>query len=210
METAFVQKDAAVNLDSVTHTLEFLYQRAAVKNVSDRTVQAVTFGVLLHDTDNPGVAPILAASRTVQIDIKPGELRDVEINAFPRDDAQSKAAVLKSSGVKAEFGVLGVQFDDGGSWEFDWRPVGAFAAHGGTGLASTPVSVNKNCGPEIGWGRAALYRFASFELGSVLAQGYTCVGTPNNEMCTNNGTSCTNSLCHKFPACANQVCQLIP
>lgn len=105
-------------LTSITHGIDFLYQKAEVKNVSDRTVSSVTFGVLLHETDPNQSKPIVALSQQVPTDIKPGQV-GVDVLGLRTKESQEKASQLKSNTVVAEFGVLGVQFEDGGSWTFD-------------------------------------------------------------------------------------------
>jgi hypothetical protein len=119
MVSAYVQSGAPVQLTSITHGMDFLYQKAEVRNVSDRTVSSVTFGVLLHETDPNQSEPIIAVSQQVPTDIKPGQVRSVNVLGLRTKEAQEKASQLKSNTVVAEFGVLGVQFDDGGSWTFD-------------------------------------------------------------------------------------------
>ena len=52
---------------------------AEVKNVSDRAVRAVTFGVLLHGSAPNHSEPILASSREMQTDIKPGGVRTLDV-----------------------------------------------------------------------------------------------------------------------------------
>ncbi len=89
MEFAPVQTGAPVQLESVNHSVDFLYNRAEVKNVSSETVRSITFGVLLHD---PGSKAVLASSRQISTDIKPGQTRVVDVLNFTRDEAQREGA----------------------------------------------------------------------------------------------------------------------
>jgi hypothetical protein len=211
LKVAYVQDGAPVQLNSLTHDVEFLYSKAEVKNVSDRTVRSVTFGVLLHETAPNRSAPILASSREIQTDIKPGGVRTIEVLDLPMKVAQQKATELKSNRVVAEFGILGVGFDDGSSWRFDLQKKGAFS----TSMVSTPTdpSTKMNCKPTISSGLVALLGKVIPPLAVVLAQGYQCTGSPYPELCTNQGQSCSRRLCthdeviHK--TCPYQQCQWI-
>src|SRR6266478_35509 len=128
MEVTFAQEGAPVQLGSVTHGVDFLLSRAEVKNVSDRTIRSVTFGVLLHEAGPIRGESILAASREIQTDIKPGSVRTLDVLALSLKESQEKAAHLKTNPAIAEFGILGVQYEDGGSWTFDAQKVGTFAS----------------------------------------------------------------------------------
>jgi hypothetical protein len=144
MVVAYVQSGAPVQLTSITHGNDFLYQKAEVKNVSDRTVESVTFGVLLHETPPNQSEPIVAVSQQVPTDIKPGQIRSVDVLALHPNQAQERASQLKSNTVIAEFGVLGVQFEDGSSWTFD--------SDKNRTLSSSPIAMSTgrgNCKPSF-------------------------------------------------------------
>lgn len=64
-QVAFTQKDAPVQMVSVTHTLEFLYGSAKVKNVSSQTIRAITFGVLLHELGPDWSTAVIVSSRKI-------------------------------------------------------------------------------------------------------------------------------------------------
>jgi hypothetical protein len=124
MSVAYVQEGAPVQLESVTHNLEFLFSKAEVKNVSDRTVRSVTFGVLLSEPNRPEL--VLASKQEVPTDIKPGATRTVDVLALPVKEGEQTAQQFKSNQVIASFGVLSVRFDDGTSWNFDPLKSGGF------------------------------------------------------------------------------------
>lgn len=119
MVSAYVESGAPVQLTSITSGTDFLYQKAEVRNVSDRTVESVTFGVLLHEKPPNESEPVVVVSQRVPTNIKPGQTHSVDVLALRPNQAQEKASQLKSNTVIAEFGVLGVQFDDGSSWTFN-------------------------------------------------------------------------------------------
>ena len=119
MVSAYAESGAPVQLTSITFGTDFLYQKAEVRNVSDRIVESVTFGVLLHEKPPNESEPVVAVSQRVPTDLKPGQTHSVDVLALRPNQAQEKASQLKSNTVVAEFGVLGVQFEDGSSWTFD-------------------------------------------------------------------------------------------
>lgn len=121
---AYVQQNAPVQLVSVTHSMEFLFSKAEVKNISSHTVRSVTFGVLLSE---PGKTDFLLASKQeVPTDIKPDSVRTMDVLDFPIKDAQQKAVQFQSPRVTAAFGVLSVRFEDGTTWSFDPLTNGGF------------------------------------------------------------------------------------
>lgn len=140
MYAAYVQEGAPVQLESVTHNLEFLFSKADVKNVSDRTVRSVTFGVLLSEPNRPEL--VLASRQEVPTDIKPGATRAVDVLALPVKEGEQTALQFRSNQVIVSFGVLGVRFDDGTSWNFDPLKNGGFIQG-----SQTPPSAKVNCVP---------------------------------------------------------------
>src|SRR5882762_5239857 len=160
---------------------------AEVKNVSDRAVRAVTFGVLLHGSAPNHSEPILASSREMQTDIKPGGVRTLDVLDLTVKEVQVTATQLKSDRVIAEFGILGVQFNDGGSWIFDLQKNGGFSTSAVS--ASADPAATMRCKPTISSGLVALLDKVLPPLAVVLAQGYTCAISPNTEVGTNNGDS---------------------
>jgi len=210
MAIAYVQAGAPVELNSVTHGLDFVYSNAEVKNVSDRAVRAVTFGVLLHGSAPNHSEPILASSREMQTDIKPGGVRTLDVLDLTVKEVQVTATQLKSDRVIAEFGILGVQFNDGGSWIFDLQKNGGFSTSAVS--ASADPAATMRCKPTISSGLVALLDKVLTPLAIVLAQGYTCAISPNTEVGTNNVSSCKNRVCThdevRMHTCPYQRCQL--
>ena len=203
MYAAYVQEGAPVQLESVTHNLEFLFSKADVKNVSDRTVRSVTFGVLLGEPNRPEL--VLASRQEVPTDIKPGATRAVDVLALPVKEGEQTALQFKSNQVIVSFGVLGVRFDDGTSWNFDPLKNGGFIQ----GSQTTP-SAKVNCVPRPSSGVMTLLDKI---LPTALAQtGYFCNGSTQHEICTNFVDSCQNRLCTHQQilngSCPNQVCSL--
>ena len=136
MSVAYVQEGAPVQLESVTHTLDFLLSKSEVKNISNNTVRFVTFGVLLSQ---PGSSDVfLAARQEVPTDIKPGAVRSVDVLALPVKEAQQKALQFRSNKVTAMFGVMEVRFEDGTLWTVDPVKNGGFV-HGPQGTPSASV-----------------------------------------------------------------------
>ena len=167
---------------------------AEVKNVSDRAVRAVTFGVLLHGSAPNHSEPILASSREMQTDIKPGGVRTLDVLDLTVKEVQVTATQLKSDRVIAEFGILGVQFNDGGSWIFDLQKNGGFSTSAVS--ASADPAATMRCKPTISSGLVALLDKVLPPLAVVLAQGYTCAISPNTEVGTNNVSSCKKEGLH--------------
>jgi hypothetical protein len=131
MAVAYVQDAAPVHINSTTHGTDFLFRKAEVKNVSRHVVRSVTFGVFLHETAPNHGASIMASSREIPTNMKPGETRNLDVLDLSLDQAQEKAARLKSESVIAEFGILSVKLDDGSVWSCDAQRTGTFGRIGG-------------------------------------------------------------------------------
>ena len=208
MEVAYVQDGAPVQIDSVTHGVDFLLGKAEIKNVSERTVRSVTFGVLLHETAPNKDVPILASSREIQTDIKPGTARTLDVFDLSLADAQRKAAQLKSNSVIVEFGVLAVKLEDGSTWSIDAEKAGTF----GTVHGSSPQALTTGCRPTVSSGLVAVLDAIMPSISVVLAQGFFCAASTNKTVCTNNVSSCTNRVCTHQEVldgtCPMQICML--
>ena len=126
MAVAYVQEGSPVQINSTTHGTDFLFSKAEVKNVSDHAVRSITFGVFLHSATGNHEPGILASSREIPTRLKPGESRTLDVLDLALDQAQAKAAQLKSDSVIAEFGILSVKTDDGGTWNADAERNGGF------------------------------------------------------------------------------------
>lgn len=178
---AFTQKDAPVQIQAVTHTMDFLYGSAKVQNVSDQTIRSITFGVLLHEVGPDWIKPILASSREIATDLKPGEVRSVDVEDLPIRDAQQKPSEMHSNPVVVEYGVLGTQFADATSWTYDWRAQGAFEPKNMWRGGKESLSVSPACTSPS---ESSLFpRLARMLTGSsrVFAQsGYTCGPSVNS------------------------------
>lgn len=219
---AFTQKDAPIHIQAVTHTMDFLYGSAKVQNASDQTIRSVTFGVLFHETGPDWTKPILASSREIATNLKPGEVRSVDVEDLSIRDAQQKPSEMRSNPVVVEFGVLGTQFADGTSWSYDWRAQGAFEPENMWRGGKESLSVSPTCtNPSEGSLFARLARMLP-GISRVLAQsGYTCGTSAVSQSCKNDITSCTDTLCPKrqtlpsstmqsvlivLDPCGNQAC----
>jgi hypothetical protein len=200
---AYIQEGAPVQLLSATHSLEFLFNKAEVKNISARAVRSVTFGVLLSE---PGKTDfILASKQEVPTDIKPDAVRVVDVLDLSPKDAEQKAIQFRSPRIVAGFGILGVRFDDGTIWSFDPLKNGGFAQGregGHTRLLNCPQPPDFLPGTII-----SLAPFTAFA-----QTGYTCMGTTTREICTNHVDFCENRLCTHQQildgSCPNQHCVL--
>lgn len=126
MEVAYVQNGAPVQINSTTHSIDFLFSKADVKNVSEHAVRSITFGVFLHDASANPQPPIMVSSREIPAHLKPGETRTLDVLDLTLDQAQAKAALLPSPSVIAEFGILSVRMEDGTSWSTDAEKNGGF------------------------------------------------------------------------------------
>lgn len=125
-ENAFVQDGAPVQMQSITHGLKFLFQSAEVKNVSGQTIRSITFGVLAHNIGPDWNKPILVAKREIATNIDPGQKVSVDVDDAQVDKIQQKVSELVSNPVGIEFGILGVQFADDTTWQYDWERSGSF------------------------------------------------------------------------------------
>lgn len=126
MAVAYVQDAAPVQINSVTHGTDFLFSKAGVKNISERAVRSITFGVFFHAAAPTSEAPIMVSSREIPTHLKPGETRTLDVLDLTFDQAQEKAAPFKSNGIVAEFGILAVKMDDGSAWSTDAQRNGGF------------------------------------------------------------------------------------
>lgn len=126
MAVAYVQNGAPIQINSATHSTDFLLSKAEIKNVSDRAVRSVTFGVFLHAVPASPQTAMLISSREIPAHLKPGETHTVDVLDLTFDQAQEKAVQLKSNTVIAEFGILAVKMDDGSVWSTDAQGNGGF------------------------------------------------------------------------------------
>ncbi|HLZ49821.1 MAG TPA: hypothetical protein VKP61_03655 [Candidatus Acidoferrum sp.] len=209
---AYVQDEAPVQINSATHGTDFLFSKAEVKNVSEHAVRSVTFGVFIHSSASDHEAPIMASSREIPTHLKPGETRTLDVLDLTLDQAQAKAAQLKSDSVIAEFGILSVKMDDGTTWSTDAERNGGFGRVNAAANRSAADIIH--CSPTPSSKLRALLDRVIPSLAVVLAQGYTCAGSTNEELCTNMGQSCTNRVCTHLEVlngtCPKQNCKLIP
>jgi hypothetical protein len=115
LNAIYLQEGAPIQIISVTSDTQYFFTKADVKNVSARRIQSVTFGVLLHEVGSRQ-SGIIIAKREIPTDILPGVSRSLDTLGVRTKIAREQAMSLKSSPVAADFGVLEVQFEDGGSW----------------------------------------------------------------------------------------------
>lgn len=212
-EIAFIQKAAPIQMPSVTHGVNFLYQSAEVKNTSDRTIRSITFGVLAHEIGPNWNKPTLVASREIATNISPGQTISVDVADAPVGDIQQKVSELKSNPVGLEFGILGVQFADDTTWQYDWQSAGSFDPRNMFGSLRNSAAIRRGCGASAV--HSALTALAGSAvvpgIAAVFAQGYTCGTTSDREYCENHLTSCTDHICNmKQPPCPYQVCTYVP
>lgn len=140
MEVAYVQDSAPIQINSATHATDFLFSKAEIKNVSDHAVRSVTFGVFLHAVPPSAQTSMLVSTREIPTHLKPGETRTVDVLDLTFDQAQEKAAQLKSNPIVAEFGILAVKMDDGGIWSSDAQNNGGFGKTSAGGQSSVRSS----------------------------------------------------------------------
>lgn len=141
MAVAYVQDAAPIQINSATHSTDFLFNKAEIKNVSERAIRSVTFGVFLHAVPSSTQTSMLVSTREIPTHLKPGETRTVDVLDLTFDQAQEKAAQLKSNTVVAEFGILAVKMDDGGTWTGEAQSNGGFGRINAGG-ATTIRSLN--------------------------------------------------------------------
>jgi hypothetical protein len=124
---AFDEEGAPFQLGTVTHTTNFLLDKAEVTNtLSDRTIRSITFGAVLHESGPVGTEPVFISTHEISTNIKPGETRSLDILELPAKEGRELATRFKSNSVVVEFGVTNVQFDDGSTWGFDIKKYGTF------------------------------------------------------------------------------------
>jgi hypothetical protein len=138
MRDAFVEEGSPVQLVAVGHSTDFLLKEAEVTNTSDRTVFSVTFGTIIYENTPVPNEPILISSREIPTNLKSGQTRTLLILGAATKEVQRKAASFKSNSIIVESGVISVEFDDGGSWNFDPRKTGSF----GPVSALPPASIS--------------------------------------------------------------------
>lgn len=168
-EVAFAQKDAPVQMQSVTHNVEFLFASAEIKNVSSQTVRAITFGMLAHESGAHWNTPILISTRQIATNVKSGDTRSIDIADATPAEVQKKISGMKSNPVAIEFGIVNIQFADGSNWDFDWQGAGGFDPRNMFG-PSAAVKEIPGCGSRT---RAVLSAVAAF---SVLPQNICGTG----------------------------------
>jgi hypothetical protein len=202
------QPNSPVTILSVTSGTDFLFRVIRAKNVSDKPVGSLTFGVMVHalaSTGAPTPPPVYEPFPPVPVSIASGAVANVDVPVLRPAKALQDAAHLGAD-LEAELGVVKVDFADGTSWQYDPRTKGGF---GGFVLNGAPAGAA--CPGQRQ--RMALAAFGRFIGIPALAQGYfKCVPTGNCLVCTNNVSTCTNSICGQTgnPPCYNcpqQVCQ---
>lgn len=141
---AYAQKGAPVQIVSVTHSMEFLLDKASVKNLGDHTLRSVTFGVLLDNY-------ILASKQEVPTNIQPGDTRELDVlTATLKEVRQASTALpnLPKNTVKVWFGITAVKFDDGSVWSVDPVTEGGFQSQVISQKRNAPDQVH--CTPRQG------------------------------------------------------------
>jgi hypothetical protein len=206
LNVIYDQEGAPVEIISVTSDTQYYFTKAEVKNVSDRRIQSVTFGVLLHEVGSRQNG-ILISKREVPTDILPGASRSMDTFGAQTKIAREQAMKFKSSPVAADFGVLQVQFEDGGSWRSPAEDNKSFPPQ------EASVGASRKQVGSFACSRTPLSAFISRVMPSVFAQGgYYCVASSIHEICTVNasGISCTVTRCNKLQIqngqCSNQAC----
>jgi hypothetical protein len=206
LNVVYAQEGAPVEIISVTSDTQYFFSKAEVKNVSDRRIQSVTFGVLLHEVASRQNG-IIITKREIPTDILPGASRSMDTFGVQTKIAREQATNFKSSPVAADFGVLEVQFEGGGSWRSPAEDNKSFPPQESSIGASRKEVGSVTCG------RTPLSTFIGAVIPSVFAQGgYYCNISTIHEICTVNpsGISCTVTRCNKLQIqngqCSNQMC----
>lgn len=115
LNAIYLQDGAPVQLISVTSDTQYFFSKAEIKNISERRIQSVTFGVLLHEAGNRKDG-IIVTKHEIPTDILPGASRSMDTFGVQTKIAREQATNFKSNPVAVDFGVLEVQFEDGGLW----------------------------------------------------------------------------------------------
>jgi hypothetical protein len=121
---ALDQPGAPLEIDSVKSTEQYLYEEVKVKNLSDRTIISVVFGILLSEVGNNPVKPVLMKSEPIPVTLTPGEGRIVKTRILTPNEASANAGFPSASGIKNELRILSVRFLDGTEWSSEEDPVG--------------------------------------------------------------------------------------
>jgi hypothetical protein len=111
----YLQDAAPAQIISVMNDTQYFFTKAQVKNVSQRRIQSITFGVLLHEAGNRKDG-IIVTKHDIPTEILPGTSRSMDTFGVQVKTAREEAMKFKSTPVVADFGILEVQFEDGGSW----------------------------------------------------------------------------------------------
>jgi hypothetical protein len=111
----YLQDGAPAQIISVMNDTQYFFTKAEVKNVSKRRIQSITFGVLLHEIGSRQNG-IIITKHDVPTNILPGVSRSMDTFGVQVKMAREQAMKFKSTPVVADFGILEVHFEDGGSW----------------------------------------------------------------------------------------------
>lgn len=216
-----VGQDAPVVITSITATRQYMCERVTVKNTSEQHISSVTFGVMLYPTTLAKAAPALISGESIGTSINPGQERTIHAFAFKPSTVFERIDRTGLIGVRAELGVLAVEFKDAAPWNFDPLSHGGFvSAH--PSAKPLALTAGQGCGrtQAVGQGSAkpAIVLTALQQSGEDRPFGFfQCTGSDSCIYCTNNGTSCTVSECQINPegqcvntSCPHQTCSYVP
>jgi hypothetical protein len=205
-----MREHGPISIVSVTSTREYMFERVIVKNMSEQHVSSVTFGVLLYPAGQPKPTPELVSGRSVPTTIGPGQERMIELYDFKLSGAIERMDRMKLTTLRAEIGVLAVEFEDGAPWNFDPLSHDGFvSAKSSENRTINRVTASKRCedSPQMDErGLTTLPRIASLAAfhpshqegnsDAVPLGTFKCIDSSGACVyCTNNQTSCTITVC---------------
>ena len=213
LSVIYLQEGAPVELVTVTSDLDYLFSKAVVKSVSDRRINGITLGVFMHELNLPQPG-ILVAKHEIPTDLKPKASVSLDTFGASIKKARQSAIETKYDPVVLDFGVLEVEFEDGGSWQSVALNNKAFPPQAQRVVSSAKAQGNAG---SVVCGRSTVFAWLDSIMPTVFAQvGYQCNGSSVNEICTvgPSGTTCSMTGCTKDQIlkhqCSDQKCEHIP
>jgi len=206
---AFEEQGLPVRISNAASSTDFLFSVVTIKNVGDRTVRSITFGVVLYYAKpNSSMQPLLLTSTRIQTNISPGAEANVHPNVMKFGSLETDLRERALVSVITDLGISKIEFDDGTFWSFEIQPGGGFRPRGE--LAPLISQMAHPCGP----GKTFVaVRYLS-QGGGVNPLTFTCDTTTDCTYCQNNGTTCTIVPCSRNAegvcntgACSLQTCK---
>ncbi len=223
-ELLLYQKGSPIQIASVSTSTTFFFNGALLLNCSNSNVVEVQIGLVLkghREGDHNQVAFMVDNGPRVGVAIRPGEAASIGVIPWRTAEILTRAMDFSLHHFAATFGIVGVKFDDGSSYQYDLGKNGDFSQD-----PQDPAAANAHrlldkhaieqfledaksravqnqlrsrtavlVQPSSGGPKPVVYRVNRFIPTPQGGPSFCCKNTTTKIYCTNNQTSCSVSFC---------------